>query len=163
MIQKFPHLRGSKQIDFVLATLGIALFIYTIGLLDFDVIFRTDHRTFFIDINMVIFFGSRRESLPAQRFRHLQLEDLRFATEYRRILHQQFIHHNVFFWIKEQTESSKSGVWTMVQYSNYEALDRDITRAMLHAESVCLLKHKHATLWSPEIGHTTITLRYWDL
>jgi hypothetical protein len=31
----------------------------------------------------------------------------------------------------------------MAQESKYEALDRDITRAMLHAESVCLLKHKH--------------------
>jgi hypothetical protein len=33
------HLRGSKQIDFVLTTSGIALFIQSIGLLDFDVIF----------------------------------------------------------------------------------------------------------------------------
>jgi hypothetical protein len=33
------HLRGSKQIDFVLTTSGIALFIQYIGLLDFDVIF----------------------------------------------------------------------------------------------------------------------------
>jgi hypothetical protein len=40
------HLRGSKQIDFVLVTPGIAIFIKSIGLLDFDVIFRTDHRTF---------------------------------------------------------------------------------------------------------------------
>jgi hypothetical protein len=29
----------------------------------------------------------------------------------------------------------------MAQESKYEALDRDITRDMLHAESVCLLKH----------------------
>jgi hypothetical protein len=33
----------------------------------------------------------------------------------------------------------------MVQESKYEALDRDITRAMLHAESVFLLQHKHIT------------------
>jgi hypothetical protein len=33
------HLRRSKQIDFVLTTAGIALFIQSIGLLDFDVIF----------------------------------------------------------------------------------------------------------------------------
>jgi hypothetical protein len=32
------HLRGSKQINFVLTTAGIALFIQSIGLLDFDVI-----------------------------------------------------------------------------------------------------------------------------
>jgi hypothetical protein len=72
----------------------------SIGLLDFDVILRTDHHTFFIDIDMEGFFGSTAESLPAQRFRKLQLEDPRVATEYMRILHQQFIHHNFFRRIK---------------------------------------------------------------
>jgi hypothetical protein len=104
------HLRGSTQINFVLATPGITLFIDAIGLLDFGTVFLTEHRTFFVDINIVGFFGSTTKSLPAQRFRQLQLEDPRVAIEYRRILHQQFIHHNVFCWIKEQTESSKSGV-----------------------------------------------------
>jgi hypothetical protein len=65
------HLRGSKQINFVLMTAGIAVFIQAIGLLDFDVIFRNDHRTFFIDIYMDGFFGSARETLPAQRLRQL--------------------------------------------------------------------------------------------
>jgi hypothetical protein len=52
------HLRGSKQIDFVLTTAGIAHFLQSIGVLDFDVIFQTDHRTLFIDIDMDGFFGS---------------------------------------------------------------------------------------------------------
>jgi hypothetical protein len=51
----------------------------------------------------------------------------------------------------------------MVQESKYEALDIDITRAMLHAESVCLLKHKHNTPWSPSIGCTKSSIIYWDL
>jgi hypothetical protein len=69
------HLRGSKQIDLVLTTAGIAPFLQSIGLLDFDVILRTDHRTFFIDIDMDGFFGSATEMLPAQRLSQLQLED----------------------------------------------------------------------------------------
>jgi hypothetical protein len=93
----------------------------------------------------------------------LQLEDPRVATEYRKVLHQQFVHHIVFRRIKEQSESSKSGEWNMIQESKYEALDRDITQAMLHAESVCLLKHKHNTPWSPAIGRATSSIRYWDL
>jgi hypothetical protein len=157
------HLRGSKQIYFVLTTAGIAPFIQSIGLLDFDVIFRTDHRTFFIDIDMDVFFGSATETLPEQRLRQLQLEDPRVATEYRKVLHQQFIHHSVFHRIKEQSESSKSGEWNIAQESKYEALDRDITRAMLHAESVFLLKHKHNTHWSPAIGRVASSIRYWDL
>jgi hypothetical protein len=74
------QLRGSKQICFVLTTAGISLFIQSIGLLDFDVIFRTDHRTFFIDIDMEGFFGSATETFPAQRIRQLKLEDPRVAT-----------------------------------------------------------------------------------
>jgi hypothetical protein len=35
--------------------------------------------------------------------------------------------------------------------------------AMLHAESVCLLKHKNNTPWSPAIGRATSSIRYWDL
>jgi hypothetical protein len=34
---------------------------------------------------------------------------------------------------------------------------------MLHAESVCLLKHKHNTHWSAAIGRATSSIRYWDL
>ena len=34
---------------------------------------------------------------------------------------------------------------------------------MLHAESVCLLKHKHNTPWSAAIGRATSSIRYWDL
>jgi hypothetical protein len=50
----------------------------------------------------------------------------------------------------------------MAQESKYEALDIDITRAMMHAESVCLLKHKHNIHWYPSIGRVTISIRCWD-
>jgi hypothetical protein len=109
------------------------------------------------------FFGSVMETLPAHRLRQLQLKYPRVATEYRKALHQQLVHHIVFRKIKEQSESSKSGEWNMVQESKYEALDRNITRAVLHAESVCLLKHKHNTPWYPAIGRAKISIRYWDL
>jgi hypothetical protein len=59
------HLRGSKQIDFVLTTDGIAPFIQSIGLPDFEVIFRTDHRTFFIDIDMDGLFGSATKNVAS--------------------------------------------------------------------------------------------------
>jgi hypothetical protein len=93
----------------VLTTAGIAPFIQAIGLLDFDVVFRTDHRTFFIENDIDGFFGSATETLPAQRLRQLQLEDPRLATEYMKSLHQKCIHHSVFRQIKEQSESRKSG------------------------------------------------------
>jgi hypothetical protein len=127
----------------VLKTTGIAPFIQAIGLLDFDVVFRTDHRTFFIDIDMDGFFGSETETLPAQRLRQLQLEDERVATEYRKALHQKCIHHGVFRQIKEQSEPSKSGEWNIAQESKYAALDRDINRCMLNQYSYSNISTTH--------------------
>jgi hypothetical protein len=109
------HLRGLKQIDFVLISAGIAPFIQAIGLLDFDVVFRADHRTFFIDIDMDGLFGSATETLPAHRLRQLQLEGPRVAAAYRKALHQQFIHHSIFRRVKEHSESSKSGELNIAQ------------------------------------------------
>jgi hypothetical protein len=51
----------------------------------------------------------------------------------------------------------------MVQECKYEALDRDITRTMLHAESVCLLKHTNNAPCSPAIGRATNSIIYQDL
>jgi hypothetical protein len=110
------------------------------------------------------FFGLAMEVSPSQQLRQLQLEYPRVTTECGKVLHRQFIHHSsVFSRIKEQSDSSKSGEWNMVKDSKYEALDRDITWDMLHAESICLLKHKHNIPWSPFIGRATSSIRYWDL
>jgi hypothetical protein len=49
--------------------------------LAFDVIFRTDYHTFFIDISVDGFFGSRTEWLSAQRFRQVKFEDPKVATK----------------------------------------------------------------------------------
>jgi hypothetical protein len=94
------HNRGSKQIDFMLATPGIYRFILAIGLLDFNAVFNSDHRSFFFDIDVDGFFGTSVEVLAPQRFRNLQLEDHRIGQEYRKILHKQFTHHNVYKRIK---------------------------------------------------------------
>jgi hypothetical protein len=89
------HNRGSKQIDFVLATPGISQFILAIGLLDKNAVFNTDHRAVFFDIDADGFFGTSVGALAAQRFRNLQLGDPRIGQEYRKILHNQFTHQNV--------------------------------------------------------------------
>jgi hypothetical protein len=78
------HNCGSKQIDFVLATPVIARFILTIGLLDYNAVFNSGHRAFFFDIDADGFFGTS------------QLKDSRIGQEYRKILHNQFTHHNVY-------------------------------------------------------------------
>jgi hypothetical protein len=73
------HNRGSKQIDLVLATPEISHFILAIGILDYNAVFNSDHRTFFFNIDADGFFGTTVEALAAQRFRKIQLEDTRIG------------------------------------------------------------------------------------
>jgi hypothetical protein len=82
------HNRGSKQVDFMLATQGISHFILAIGLLDYNAVFNLDHRAFFFVIDADGLFGTAVESLAAQRLINLQLEDPRIGQEYRKLLHK---------------------------------------------------------------------------
>jgi hypothetical protein len=157
------HNRGSKQIDFVLATPVISRFILVIGLLDDDAFFASDHRAFFFHIGADRIFGTSVEALAAQQFWKLELEDPRIGQEYRIFLHDQFTHHNVYKRTKILYTRSESPEWSITDEGKNESMDRDVTRAMHHAESQCLLRKKHDETWSPPIGRDTHAVRYWDL
>jgi hypothetical protein len=51
------HNRGSKQIDFVLATPVISRFILAIGILDYNILFTSDHRALFSISMQMDFFA----------------------------------------------------------------------------------------------------------
>jgi hypothetical protein len=155
--------RGSKKIDFILATPRISRFILAIGLLDYNTVFTSDHRAFFFDINADGFFGTSVKALAAQIFRNLQLEDPSIGQEYRKILHDQFTHHNVYKRIKTLYMRSESPGWSIIDKGKYESIDRDITRAMHHTEYQCRLRKKPDEPWYPPIGRAMHEIRYWDL
>jgi hypothetical protein len=88
------HMRGSKQIDFVLTTSGLTDSIKAIGLLDCSVL-NSDHRTLFIDLCIEEIFGPSPEKLAQPHYRNLKLDDPRTSEEYCKILHKQFECHNI--------------------------------------------------------------------
>jgi hypothetical protein len=68
------HIRGSKQIDFVLVTDGIRPCIKAIGLLD-ESMLKSDHRAIFLDLDLLLLFGVSLERLERPQFRNLKLDD----------------------------------------------------------------------------------------
>jgi hypothetical protein len=87
---------GSKVIDYVLVLEGLLPHITAIGMLSQDAVFASDHRTFFMDLDVESYFGYEMDAMPASQLCPLQLEDPMIANEYRKQLHKLFATHNVY-------------------------------------------------------------------
>jgi hypothetical protein len=84
------HVRRSKQIDFALVTYGIRHCIKAVGLLD-ESILKSDHRAIFLDLDLLLLFGTSLERLERPQFRNLKLDDPRISDSYRKLMHKQLM------------------------------------------------------------------------
>jgi hypothetical protein len=87
---------GYKVIDYVLVSEGLLPHITSIGMLSQDVVFASDHRSFFMDLDALSYFGHELDDMPAKQLRQLQLDEPHIADEYRQQLHRMFTGHNVY-------------------------------------------------------------------
>jgi hypothetical protein len=86
---------GSKVSDYVLVSEGLTPHITSIGMLSQDAVFTSDHRSFFMDLDAVSYFGHEPDVMPVKQLLQLQLDNPRIADEYRQQLHRLFTGHNV--------------------------------------------------------------------
>jgi hypothetical protein len=94
------HTRGSVQIYFPLITAGLDEHILDIGFLGRSVL-QSDHSGMFVDLRIEGIFGQHPEKLARHQFRNIKLDDPRISDKYRKILHKQFEHHNVYSRVKK--------------------------------------------------------------
>jgi hypothetical protein len=134
-----------------------------IGILDFDAVFDSDHRTLFLDIDFDFVFGTVLDNMAAPQFRQLQLDDPRIAEGYRKIVHKLFTNHNICKRVQSIAARGKKKYWTVEDENLYEAIDRDITRPMLSDIKQCNLRKMHTEPRPPAIGLATNAIRYWDV
>jgi hypothetical protein len=97
------HVRGSKQIDFALVTDGIRPCIKAVGLL-YESILKSDHRAIFLDLDLLLLFGTSLERLERPQFRNLKLDDSRISDSYRKLLHKKFECHNIYERVQKISE-----------------------------------------------------------
>jgi hypothetical protein len=140
------HARGSAQIEFTLIISGLDKHILDIGLLERSVL-QSDHSGMFVDLRKEGIFGHHPEKLAPHRFLNIKLYDPRISDKYRKILHKQFEHQNVYRRVKEISVRGKDETWNLMDETIYEKLDADISEAIKHAERMCNLHKAHATRW----------------
>jgi hypothetical protein len=154
------HVRGSKKIGFALVTDGIRPCIKAVGLLD-ESILKSNHRAIFLDLDLLLLFGTSLERLKRPQFRILKLDDPRISDSYRKLLHKQFECHNIYNRRQHISEQGKANDWSNEDKRCYEVLDRDITAAMLRAAEKCTIRNQHDTPWAPSLSKATHAIRYW--
>jgi hypothetical protein len=150
-------------IDYVYVSEGLLKHVLGIGMLNFDAVFDSDHRTFFLDIDFESVFCTELDNTAAPKFRKLQLYDQRIAEGYGKIVHKLFTNHNIYKRVLNIAARGNKEDWTMEDENLYEAIDRDITRSMLSSAKQCNLRKMHTEPWSPVIGLATNAINYWDV
>jgi hypothetical protein len=159
----FPntHARGSAQRDFPLITAGLDEHVVDVGLLDRSIL-QSDHSGMFVELRIEGIFGQHPNKLAPHQIRNLKLDYPIISDKYRKILHKQFEHHNVYRRVKEISVRGKDETWSLMDETIYEKLNADISEAMKHAERMCNLHKAHATPWAKSLGQATHTIRSWD-
>jgi hypothetical protein len=91
------------------------------------------------------------------------VDDPIVSAAYRKMLHKQFEHHNVYRRVKKLQEEANETNWNIVNEQRYKSVDKDITAAMHHAERLCKRQKQHLTPWANCVGQGTTVIIYWDV
>ena len=122
------YARGSRTLDYALASPRICNAIVSAGYAAFDEHFTSDHRGMYLDLDDTIVFGGETQTLDSGSKRGLLSNNVAQVTEYIREKHRiLFGHHNM-------AERMKRLQLPGNRHSLVEAIDKDVLAASLAAE-----------------------------
>ena len=150
--------RGNRRIDLMLGTRGVLECTQRCGYEEYDAVAKSDHRAVYADFDFRRILGNSPPDLTNPSHRHLTSHIPKHVHAYKVAVHRYFVKHRVYQRVEELRENPRNLPATRLQ-ENYEALDRDITSAMLAAEKS--LKCKSHLPWSPALKHAVDRVHYW--
>lgn len=122
------YARGSKCIDYALATKRFADSLITCGYEPFNHRLHSDHRGYFFDFNATTLLGSQIQAMSPRTPRILNSKNLKSVTEYIRRKHKILEDHNVF-------RRAEKLLTPGFRHEYAERLDRDVVQASIAAEN----------------------------
>ena len=143
------YARGSIRVDYIFISARLKSHLLRAGLEPFNQRIFSDHRGMFIDLSIPGLFDRSLTTLASPVNRHLCATNQKHVRNYIRELHKYFQAHLVLQRLEEIKDT--------VDHSSAEKIDRDITRAMLHAELKC--KSFNRLPWSHDL-HAAMTTLY---
>ena len=147
--------RGTKRIDFVLASPSLIPSIKAAGYEPFGYRLTSDHRGLFIDLNTKAVFGNKPSTIAPIPKRDFESNTPGTIPRYITSVIKELKAHNF---------TKRLQALTQLKEPNHhlaEKLDRDLERAAKYAAKKC--KRKYKTAWSPAFSNAWTHLRYWKL
>jgi hypothetical protein len=151
---------SDRKIDFMLGSPNLSDSVRRAGFLAFDDGIFSKHRGSFVDFDFTNLMGPT-SAITSSKARLLRSEDQAAADKYIAAFHQYADDHNI--WNRVNELATVASTLSMTQCAlGYDAIDCDITRAMLHADELARRPSgKYA--WSPKLRKAGLLARYWRL
>jgi exonuclease III len=143
------YARGHTRVDYMFLSERLKPHILRAGIEPFNQRIFADHRGMFIDLSLPGLFDRSLTTLASPANRHLCAINPKHVQKYIRELHAYLQQHLVLQRLEE--------IKTNADHPSAEAIDQDITRAMLHAELQC--KSFNRLPWSHDL-HAAMTTLY---
>ena len=157
--QKHPNLnprtyqRGKRRLDFILAPQIVSDAVENIVYEPFQYRIKGDHRGLVIDFNERLLFGNAAPAPFGPKGRAFSSKDKNAVSKFLEEVHLHFQANRVIERVNALMESIEPNP------TEAEALDREITRAVLHAENK--IRRRRQEYWSIDLHKTRIELSIW--
>jgi len=129
MLRPFPptYNRGRSRLDYILVSASILPMVQCSGILPYQALFHSDHRSCFVDINPTLLFGNQTAELVPPCHRQLQLFDPRKVSHYNELLQKQLSYHKIQDKVTSFQTKLGRGEWSIRDQEEYEKVDSIIT------------------------------------
>ena len=149
-----------RKIDFMLGSCNLRDSVRRAGFLAYDDGVFSKHRGMFLDLDFQMLLGPVAKIVPPTG-RRLNSEDQPSVDRYMEAFRQYADDHHLWRRVKELSTIAFSLPVSQCK-ACFDAIDRDVTRAMLHAERLSRRPSgKYA--WSPKLREAGLRARYWHL
>ena len=150
------HSRGSKRIDYILVSDGVLDHVTATGILPFDEIVTSDHRAFYMDVNLEALLLTTPQFLQAGTPRGIHSHNPKTLQYLARNLEQFLLSSNIEARLNSLVHSTAPPDMTIVN-----TIDSELTQALLHFDSEC--QRFSNVPWSPVLRDAHHTVKYWTL
>jgi hypothetical protein len=149
-----------RRIDFMFGSAGVIPFVRKAGYLEYNNGILSMHRGMFIDLDFEALMGPIAAIVhPAAR--GIRSEDQASVDKYIISFKAYADDHKI--WSRVAALVLQAPFLSPVHLqANYDAIDRDVTRAMLHAEKQAR-RPSGQYAWSPKLREVGLLARYWHL
>ncbi len=150
----------ARTIDFMLGSPNISDSVRRAGYLAYDDGIFSKHRGLFVDLDFHQLMGPMAAISPPQS-RRLRSEDQPSVDRYVDAFKDYADDHNLWQRVEDLVVAA-STLSTASCQQQFDAIDRDITRAMIHAEKLAK-RPSGKFAWSPKLREAGLVARYWHL